>query len=98
MISLALHCFALQLSGRRLLNLGGTVTPKGLLPAPIPKWLQPVMGRLGDQNQALTAGLYGGRPPNHALVNAYRPGEGIMVSENDCNGAPPPPGDPPRRS
>ncbi|PRW33548.1 alpha-ketoglutarate-dependent dioxygenase alkB-like protein 6 [Chlorella sorokiniana] len=65
-------------SGRRLQNLGGIVHKKGLLPAPLPSWLQPLLGKL-----AADTGAYGeGQAPNHVLINAYQPGEGIMPHED----------------
>ena len=67
---------SMQVSGRRLQNHGGVVHQKGLIPAPLPSWLQPLVGRLGA---LLGQELYGGGAPNHVLVNAYAPGEGIMV-------------------
>lgn len=65
-----------QLSGRRLQNHGGAVHAKGfLLPAPMPAWLSALTPRVaGDVPPLAEAG-----GPNHVLVNAYRPGEGIMV-------------------
>ncbi|GLC61181.1 hypothetical protein PLESTB_001728400 [Pleodorina starrii] len=69
-----------QLSGRRLQNLGGVVHAKGLIPAPLPSWLQPLLGRLAEEGGE--GGLYGGQPPNHVLVNSYMPGEGIMPHED----------------
>ena len=63
-----------QVSGRRLQNHGGIVHAKGLIPAPVPTWLQPIMRRMHE-----ATGVYGGAPPNHVLVNAYAPGQGIMV-------------------
>lgn len=66
-------------SGRRLQNLGGIVHKKGLIAAPLPGWLQPLLARLA----ADTGGLWGeGLLPNHVLVNAYQPGEGIMPHED----------------
>lgn len=66
-----------QLSGRRLQNHGGVVHAKGLIPAPLPAWLQqPLLARLAVD---VAGDLYGGQPPNHVLVNSYMPGEGIMV-------------------
>ncbi|PNG99069.1 putative alpha-ketoglutarate-dependent dioxygenase ABH6, partial [Tetrabaena socialis] len=68
-----------QLSGRRLQNHGGVVHAKGLIPAPLPSWLQPLLQRLAAEGGGDgPSGLYGGLPPNHVLVNSYRPGEGIM--------------------
>lgn len=49
---------------------------KGLIPAPLPRWLQPLLDRLAG------LGLYGGRAANHVLVNSYQPGEGIMPHED----------------
>jgi len=67
-----------ELSGRRLLSLGGLVTPKGLVPSPLlPRWLPPLMSRAADR-----AGFAPDAPPNHALVNLYRPGEGILPHED----------------
>ncbi|KAL4419683.1 hypothetical protein ABPG75_006781 [Micractinium tetrahymenae] len=65
-------------SGRRLQNLGGIVHKKGLVAAPLPSWLQPLLARLAGET-----GIWGGEPgapllPNHVLINAYQPGEGIM--------------------
>mmetsp|Transcript_8418 Transcript_8418/g.25460 ORF Transcript_8418/g.25460 Transcript_8418/m.25460 type:complete len:296 (-) Transcript_8418:53-940(-) len=69
-----------ELSGRRLQNHGGSVTPKGLLPAPIASWLRQLLARLHADTESI--GLYGPAPPNHVLVNEYRPGEGIMAHED----------------
>ncbi|GIL57147.1 hypothetical protein Vafri_12447 [Volvox africanus] len=69
-----------QLSGRRLQNLGGVVHSKGLIPAPLPSWLEPLLTRLAGEGGE--GGLYGGKPPNHVLVNSYLPGEGIMPHED----------------
>ncbi|XP_014379621.1 alpha-ketoglutarate-dependent dioxygenase alkB homolog 6 [Alligator sinensis] len=63
-----------QLSGRRLQNWGGLPHPKGLVPEPLPPWLQ----RWVEEVSAL--GVFGGQAANHVLVNEYRPGQGIMVS------------------
>lgn len=58
-------------AGRRLQNLGGMVLKQGLVPAPMPSWLQPLLARL-----AADTGAYGeGQLPNHVLINAYLPGE-----------------------
>ena len=67
-----------ELSGRRLQSHGGIVHEKGLIPAPIPAWLRSLIKRLHGQTASM--GLYGQGPPNHVLINSYRPGEGIMVS------------------
>ena len=65
-------------AGRRLQNLGGLVHKKGLIPAPLPSWLTPLMGRLAGDTGAFGEG---GQLPNHVLINAYQPGEGIMPHE-----------------
>jgi hypothetical protein len=69
-----------RLSGRRVQALGGVVHERaGLLPAPLPSWLQPLLARLGG----LAGGAYFcGLPPNHVLVNAYEPGDGIMAHQD----------------
>ncbi|KAK9829179.1 hypothetical protein WJX72_004348 [[Myrmecia] bisecta] len=67
-----------QLSGRRLQNLGGSVHEKlGLLQAPIPTWLQPLVDRVGQDT-----GVYGAGSANHVLLNAYKPGEGILAHQD----------------
>jgi alkylated DNA repair protein alkB homolog 6 len=82
-----------ELRGRRLLNLGGLVTKSGLVPAPLPKWLVPLMDRTRDRvgGFGVGGGGDGGRasgaplpppPPNHALVNMYHPGEGILPHQD----------------
>ncbi|KAL3148723.1 hypothetical protein ABBQ38_014136 [Trebouxia sp. C0009 RCD-2024] len=67
-----------QVSGRRLQSYGGTVHEKwgGLLQAPLPAWLKPLLTRLDRDLQ-----LYQG-PPNHVLLNAYEPGQGILAHED----------------
>jgi hypothetical protein len=66
-----------QLSGRRLQNHGGMVHGKGLVPAPMPAWLQALVAHVLAR---LPPGLFPpDAPPNHVLVNAYEPGCGIMV-------------------
>ena len=68
-----------QVSGRRLQALGGTVhEAAGLLPAPLPKWVRPLLARL----QAQAAGLFGGAELNHVLVNCYAAGEGILQHQD----------------
>lgn len=66
-----------QLSGRRLQNYGGTVHAKGLIAARLPDWLEPLLAKLHADTRAFGAG-----PPNHVLVNAYQPGEGIMAHQD----------------
>lgn len=59
---------------RRLQNLGGMVTAKGLVPAPLPSWASEICKKLTADTQ-----VFGG-DANHILVNEYPPGGGIMVS------------------
>ena len=68
----------LQVSGRKLQSYGGTVHEKwgGLLQAPLPAWLKPLVTKLDHDFQ-----LYQG-PPNHVLLNVYEPGHGILVRVN----------------
>lgn len=63
-----------QLRNRRLQLYGGTVTPRGLEDAePLPSALQRLCEDL------LRLGIFeADKPPNHALVNEYLPGQGIM--------------------
>ncbi|EIE18199.1 hypothetical protein COCSUDRAFT_54973 [Coccomyxa subellipsoidea C-169] len=70
----------IKVSGRRLRNYGGTVHEKlgVLLQSPVPSWLQPLLRRLGEDTQAFGPGL----EANHVLLNAYRPGEGIMPHQD----------------
>ena len=67
---------SLQVSGRRLQSYGGTVHEKwgGLLQAPMPTWLQTTLSKI-DQDFHLYDGA-----ANHVLLNAYEPGQGILVS------------------
>ena len=68
-----------QVSGRRLQALGGTVhEAAGLLPAPLPKWVKPLLARL----QAEAGSLFGGAELNHVLVNCYAAGEGILQHQD----------------
>jgi alkylated DNA repair protein alkB family protein 6 len=57
-----------SVSGRRLQSLGGMVHKQGLIPAPLPGFLEPLLAKL-----AADTGMYGsgGELPNHVLVNAY---------------------------
>ncbi|KAJ9598243.1 hypothetical protein L9F63_011064 [Diploptera punctata] len=55
-----------QLSHRRLQNWGGIPHPRGMI------WLTVFTERVGKLN------LFGGKQPNHVLVNEYLPGQGIM--------------------
>lgn len=66
------------ISGRRLRSLGGVVSAKGgLIPAPMPSWMQPLVDRISRE-----AGVYGGAPANHVLLNVYDPGQGILPHED----------------
>lgn len=73
-----------QVSGRRLQSYGGSVHgSRGLLQVPLPAWL----ASLGTRMAQCTA-AYGVKPdggplePNHVLVNAYSPGQGIMPHQD----------------
>ncbi|ESN95950.1 hypothetical protein HELRODRAFT_86209, partial [Helobdella robusta] len=61
-----------QLSHRRLQNWGGTPHIKGMVEEKLPNWLAEQCSRLAS------LGLYGGKTPNHVLINEYLPGQGIM--------------------
>ena len=64
-----------HLHGRRVQALGGIVHERaGLLPAPLPKWLAPLLARLATCSGSLFEGL----SVNHVLVNEYAPGDGIL--------------------
>ena len=58
-----------SVSGRRLQSLGGMVHKQGLIPAPLPGYLEPLLARL-----AADTGIYGGagERANHVLINAYQ--------------------------
>lgn len=66
-----------ELSGRRLLNLGGLVTNAGLVATPLPTWARRLVACAAER-----AGFDPSRPPNHALVNLYAPGQGILPHED----------------
>lgn len=61
-----------QLSHRRLQNWGGIPHPKGMIAEKLPEWLLVFTEKIGKLD------LFGGKQPNHVLVNEYQPGEGIM--------------------
>lgn len=62
-----------KLRGRRCLSLGGTVTSAGLVPKDnMPVWLKSLISSL----KILP------RIPNHALINIYDAGEGILPHED----------------
>jgi alkylated DNA repair protein alkB family protein 6 len=68
-----------RLRGRVCLPLGGRVTISGLVPRDdIPAWLSSIMDHV---HETILKPLNLPRP-NHALVNAYEPGEGIMAHED----------------
>lgn len=68
------------LSGRRVQTLGGLVHEKaGLLAAPLPGWLQPLLARLAAER---LPGLSAAPPLNHVLVNRYEAGEGILAHQD----------------
>lgn len=60
------------LSNRRLQDYGGVPHNKGMIPEPIPAWLQPFMNAVDSLN------IFEGRKSNHVLINEYLPGQGIM--------------------
>lgn len=64
-----------RLRGRRLLQFGGTPMPGPRLLGrePLPPWLGAVVDRL-----VATGAFPEDKRPNHVLVNAYGPGEGIL--------------------
>lgn len=69
----------IDLRGRRCLPLGGKVTAQGLVPShDIPAWMHVLMNRVHEcilKDRGYPA-------PNHALINVYEPGEGIMAHED----------------
>lgn len=68
-----------SLQSRRVCNLGGCVTPNGLLSAPFPSFLRTVCSRLSQLDLYSKAAV---KAPNHCLVNEYLPGQGIMMHED----------------
>lgn len=70
-----LQC-ALQVSGRRLQNFGGALHEKwgGLIQAPLPGWMQSLVDTIQQRTAVFDPAA------NHVLLNAYSPGEGIMVT------------------
>lgn len=63
-----------SLRARRLQSWGGRVTPEGLRDAePLPSFLQAVVSGL-----VASGAFHFSAPPNHALVNEYRVGQGIL--------------------
>jgi len=68
-----------NVSGRRLLDVGGVISSKGsLLQAPMPSWgLQSLITKISENFQ-----LYNGAPANHVLINSYSSGQGIMSHQD----------------
>ena len=68
-----------KLRDRTCLAIGGTVTGDGLQPAGhMPEWLRALIECI--QKQILE--LLDLSQPNHALINVYEPGEGILAHED----------------
>lgn len=62
-------------NNRSLQNWGGLPHVKGMLPTPLPPFLEPLLEHID------TAGVFHAlqRRPNHVLVNRYQPGQGISA-------------------
>eukprot|EP00656_Telonema_subtile_P033095 TRINITY_DN3651_c0_g1_i3.p1 TRINITY_DN3651_c0_g1~~TRINITY_DN3651_c0_g1_i3.p1 ORF type:complete len:286 (+),score=51.54 TRINITY_DN3651_c0_g1_i3:161-1018(+) len=60
-----------EMKDRRVQNLGGTPHPDGMVPEPLPEYLQSLCGSL------VGAGVFPERP-NHCLLNEYQSGGGIQ--------------------
>lgn len=58
-----------QLKNRRLLNLGGVPTQKGMIAEEIPGFLQDCLDRINELN------VFGEARANHILLNEYKPGQ-----------------------
>ncbi|XP_076359795.1 putative RNA/DNA demethylase ALKBH6 isoform X1 [Tachypleus tridentatus] len=65
-----------NLAHRRLQNWGGLPHPKGMIPEPLPKWLETYLTKIN------TLGVFGDKTANHVLVNEYLSGQGIMPHED----------------
>eukprot|EP00178_Gracilaria_changii_P025482 TRINITY_DN78504_c0_g1_i1.p1 TRINITY_DN78504_c0_g1~~TRINITY_DN78504_c0_g1_i1.p1 ORF type:complete len:233 (+),score=15.53 TRINITY_DN78504_c0_g1_i1:54-701(+) len=63
------------LHNRALQNWGGLPHIRGMLPTPLPPFLQPLIRQLTE------AHIFDS-PPNHVLVNRYLPGQGIHAHED----------------
>lgn len=61
----------LVLTKRRLLNLGGTPHPDGMLAESLPQWMQSVLDRLAKVE------VFSEGAPNQCLLNEYEAGQGI---------------------
>lgn len=58
-----------QLMNRRLLNLGGVPTAKGMIAEEIPTFLQKYLHRVNELN------VFGDVKANHILLNEYKAGQ-----------------------
>jgi alkylated DNA repair protein alkB homolog 6 len=61
-----------QLKNRRLINIGGVPTQKGMIAEEIPKYLQIYVDKVNQLQ------IFGDVKANHILLNEYRAGQGIM--------------------
>ncbi|KAG5674435.1 hypothetical protein PVAND_004406 [Polypedilum vanderplanki] len=61
-----------QLSNRRLIQIGGVPTNKGMIAEEIPKIYQTYIERINDLN------IFKEHKANHILLNEYLPGQGIL--------------------
>ena len=61
-----------QLKNRRLLNIGGVPTQKGMIAEEIPGYLQTYLDKVNELR------VFGDVKANHILLNEYRAGQGIM--------------------
>ncbi len=69
-----------RVSGRAVQTLGGIVHERaGLLPAPLPRWVVPLLARLQRDCRLFDSAP---QPLNHVLVNAYESGEGILQHQD----------------
>ncbi|GMH44317.1 hypothetical protein BSKO_12251 [Bryopsis sp. KO-2023] len=66
-----------KLSGRQSQYHGGMIHGNFLIQVPLPDWLEDLTERMNEHTD-----IFGGNPPNHVLVNAYKPGQGIMPHED----------------
>ena len=62
------------LKNRRLQNWGGVPQPKGMVPEPIPDWLNSYCSKLAALD------LFDSFKPNHILVNEYKTGQGKSIN------------------
>ncbi|GAQ90220.1 oxidoreductase [Klebsormidium nitens] len=65
-----------ELKGRRLQYWGGMVHEKGMIPEPVPKWLEGVLTGIAAKTDMFPS------PLNHVLINEYLPGQGIMPHQD----------------